>query len=89
MDDYYQVKHRFQAPAPARKSDISHWFTCGEDGRAYGHVITKISRMDRLPNLVRHGAPLARTLRPLEAPLLGHFSYGILLWLNLYIRLKR
>ena len=30
------------------------------DGRAYGHVITKISRMDRLPNFRRHGAPLAR-----------------------------
>ena len=30
------------------------------DGRAYGHVITKISRMDRLPNFRRHGAPLTR-----------------------------
>ena len=30
------------------------------DGRADGHVITKISRMDRLPNFRRHGAPLAR-----------------------------
>ena len=32
----------------ARKSDISHWFPCGADSRAYGHVITKISRMDRI-----------------------------------------
>ena len=30
------------------------------NGRAYGHVITKIFRMDRLPNFRRHGAPLAR-----------------------------
>ena len=52
MDVYYQVKHRFQAPALARKFDISHWFPCGEDGRAYGHVITKISWMDRLLNFV-------------------------------------
>ena len=34
------------------------------DGRAYGHVITKISRMDGLPNFLnRYGAPLARTSR--------------------------
>ena len=32
----------------ARKSDISHWFPFGADKRAYGHVITKISRMDRI-----------------------------------------
>ena len=28
--------------------------------RAYGHVITKISGMDRLPIFLRYGAPLAR-----------------------------
>ena len=28
------------------------------DGRAYDHVITKISRMGRLPNFLTHGAPL-------------------------------
>ena len=28
------------------------------DGRAYGHVITKISRMDGLPDFLRYGAPL-------------------------------
>ena len=27
-------------------------------GRAYGHVITKIFRMGRLPNFLTHGAPL-------------------------------
>ena len=32
---------------------------CGwTDGEAYGHVITKISRMGRLPNFLTHGAPL-------------------------------
>ena len=30
------------------------------DGRAYGHVITKFSRMGRLPHFPTHGAPLAR-----------------------------
>ena len=28
------------------------------DGRAYGHVITKISRMGRLPHFLRYGATL-------------------------------
>ena len=78
MGVYYEVKHRFHAPALARKFDISHWFPCGADRRAYGHVITKISRMDRLPNFHGHGAPPARTSRALEVPLLGHFSHGIL-----------
>ena len=30
------------------------------NGRAYGHVITKISRMDGSPNFLRYGAPLSR-----------------------------
>ena len=37
--------------------DISHWFPSGTDGQAegrtYGHVITIISRMDRLPLRLR------------------------------------
>ena len=37
------------------------------DGRKYGDVITKFSRMDSLPNIITHGAPLrvlpARRLR--------------------------
>ena len=49
MDVYVQVKHSLQAPTLARKFDISRWFPCGADGQAYGHVITKISRVDRLP----------------------------------------
>ena len=28
------------------------------DGRAYGHVITKFSRMGRLPHFLSYGAPL-------------------------------
>ena len=35
------------------------------DRRAYGHVITRISRLDRLPNFLRYGAPLARALHAL------------------------
>ena len=30
------------------------------DGRTYGYVITKISRMGRLPDFLRYGATLAR-----------------------------
>ena len=36
------------------------WCTSGvrTDGRTYGHVTTKISRMHRLPNFLSHGSPL-------------------------------
>ena len=34
------------------------------DGRAYGHVITKFSRMGRLPHFLSYGAPSSRGLRP-------------------------
>ena len=71
MNVYYQVKHRLQAPTPARKIDISHWFPCGADGQA--HVrwrdYTIISRMDRLPDFLRHGAPLALASRARGASL--------------------
>ena len=50
MDVNYQVKHRLQAPTLARKFDISHWLSCGANGQAYGLVITKLSRVDRLSN---------------------------------------
>ena len=53
MHTYYQVKHRLQASI----FDISHWLPCGADG----HVITKISRMDRLPNFLRYGVPLLQS----------------------------
>ena len=32
-------------------------------GRSYGHVITKFSGLDGLPNFLTHGAPLARFAR--------------------------
>ena len=35
------------------------------DGRAYGHLITEISRMGRLPNFLTHGAPLRARGAPL------------------------
>ena len=57
---YYEVKHRLQVPTLGRKFDITHWFSCGADGLAYGHVITKISQVDRLPNFLRYVASLAR-----------------------------
>ena len=56
---YCQVKHRLQVPTLGGKFDITHWFSCGADGLAYGHVITKISRVDRLPNFLRYVASLA------------------------------
>ena len=59
----YQFKHRLQVSTLARKFDNSHRFSCGEDGRAYNHVTTQISLMDRLPNFLRHLAPLAHASR--------------------------
>ena len=56
---YYQEKHRLQVPTLDR-FEISHWFSCGADGLANGHVITKISLVDRLPNFLRYVASLAR-----------------------------
>ena len=38
---------------------------CGADGRWGGHLITKISRMGRLPNFLTHGAPLRARGAPL------------------------
>ena len=38
---------------------ILHWYACGVDGRSvYGHVITKFSRMGRLPHFLSYGAAL-------------------------------
>ena len=48
---YKRVKHRLQTPTLAKKFHFSHWFPGGADGRTYGHVIIKVSRMDRLQNL--------------------------------------
>ena len=50
MEVYYQVKHKLRAPTLHRKFEFSHWFLCGADGKStYGHVINKISLMDKLP----------------------------------------
>ena len=65
----YQVKHRLQVPTLGRKFDITHWFSCGADGLGYGHMITKISWVHRLPNFLRYVASLAR-----RALLIGSFS---------------
>ena len=40
------------------------------NGWTHGHVITKISRMGRLPHFLRHGATLERVSRARGAPLL-------------------
>ena len=49
---YKRVKHRLQTPTLARKFHFSHWFPGGADGRTYGHVIIKVSPMDRSQNLL-------------------------------------
>ena len=51
-------------------SEMPHcqWDQVVTVGRAYGHVITKISRMGRLPNFLTHGAPLC-VLHARRAPL--------------------
>ena len=37
---------------------IWHWYACGTDTRSvYGHVITKFSRIGRLPHFLSYGAP--------------------------------
>ena len=45
------------------------------DGRAYGHVITKFSRMGRLPHLLSYGAPSTRALCAGGAPLLSNIPF--------------
>ena len=59
---------------------IIYWYVCGADGptrRAYGQVITRISRLDRLPNFLRYGVPLARALHALWAPLWINVKFSI------------
>ena len=48
------------------------------DGRAYGHVMTKFSRMGRLPHFLTHGVPLrARELRYKQQFFVGKGSKGL------------
>ena len=48
------------APKLARKCENEHWYASGADrrsvARAYGHVITKFSRMGRLPHFLSYKA---------------------------------
>ena len=46
MDLCHQVKHMLQTTHRVKKV-ISFWVPCGADGRAYGHVAAKMSRMHR------------------------------------------
>ena len=55
---------------------ILHWYACGADGRSggrsvYGHVITKFSRMGRLPHFLSRGAPLLSTIYKRNIKLTG------------------
>ena len=69
---------RLQALTLDRKFVISHWLPCGADGqvdgrtggRAYGHVTTRIYRMDGLPNVSGMGlCSRARGATPLVLPI--------------------
>ena len=51
------------APKLDKKCESKHWLPCGADGRSYGHVITKFSRMGKLPHFLSYGAPSTRALR--------------------------
>ena len=44
----------------ARECESKHWYACGTDGRACGHVIPKFSRMGRLPHFLSYGPPPTR-----------------------------
>ena len=57
---------------------ILHWYACGVDGRAYGHVITKISRMGRLPHFLRLGL----SSRALRARLKLRYNKMFFFWLK-------
>ena len=55
---------------------ILHWYDCGADGQpvgrsVYGHVITKFSRMGRLPHFLSRGAPLLSTIYKRNIKLTG------------------
>ena len=53
----------YWAPKLAKKCESKHWFPCGADGGSYGQVITKFSRMGRLPHFLSYGAPSTSALR--------------------------
>ena len=61
------------------------------DGRAQGHVITKFSRMGRLPHFLSYQAPCTRALRArLELRYkcrrnFAHFSLGVFYYVNRFI----
>ena len=76
IDVCHQVNHRLQVPTLAIMLTFYIGFpVVWSDGRTYGHVITKISRMNRLPNFLRYGAQLASASRARGAPLSCNFCH--------------
>ena len=59
------------------------------DGRAYGHVITKLSRMGRLPHFLSYGAPSTCALRAGGALLLPHAHHAHVLLFSPYTVLSQ
>ena len=78
---------------------ILHWYACGADGRSgcqsvYGHVITKFSRMGRLPHFLSYGAPPVRGASrgaPLSRILAGTpvLPYWLILLLRAVFHLRK
>ena len=56
---------------------VSHWFSCGTDGRTQGHVMTKISYMDRLTKF-------SQVWRRAQARVEQLVSCGLVLTMTLY-----
>ena len=59
----YMCNIRLQAPILSRESDNLHCFPGRTDGQTYGQVTTKILAVDKQPNFLSYGAPLAIALR--------------------------
>ena len=57
-------------PLPQESMRTTFHYPESPYGRTYADVITKISRMDSLPNYLSYGAALARASRALGAPLM-------------------
>ena len=58
-------------PLPQESMRTTFHYPESPYGRTYADVITKISRMDSLPNYLSYGGPLARASRAQGAPLLA------------------
>ena len=66
----FPAKKILYFPLPQESMRTTFHYPESPYGRTYADVITKISRMDSLPNYLSYGAPLARASRAQGAPLI-------------------